>query len=139
MLPKRILRGLWMAAIVLVVVSSLLPSNSLPIKALDNLGISDKLEHCIAYLVLAILPGIHESRRFITAAALGAVAMGVILEFGQLYSGWRDFEVGDMVADAIGVCVGLAFGISMRSTDAVRSIFSRSSDEAPTHMMQKPR
>jgi len=93
-------------------------------RALDQLHISDKIEHLAAYAVLALLPSLHERRGIIVGAAIGAVALGIALEYGQLYSGWRDFEVGDMVADAAGVCVGLALGIAMRSTGVVRSVLS---------------
>jgi VanZ family protein len=107
-----------------VIVASLLPANSLPMRALDSLKISDKIEHAAAYAFLAFLPAIHERRGFIIAAAIGAAVLGVALEYGQLYSGWRDFEVGDMVADALGVCFGLAVGIPMRSTALMRSVSS---------------
>src|SRR5436305_14318160 len=113
---KRFLRFIWFCAILVVIVASLLPANSLPMRALDRLKISDKIEHAAAYAVLAFLPAIHERRGLIVAAALGAAVLGVALEYGQLYSGWRDFEVGDMVADALGVCFGLAVGIPMQST-----------------------
>lgn len=93
-------------------------------RALEELHISDKLEHFGAYAVLAFLPAIHERKRFFITAALGAAALGVALEFGQLLSGWRDFEIGDMIADGVGVCFGLAAGIPLRSTQMARSILS---------------
>jgi VanZ family protein len=70
--------------------------------------------------VLAFLPTIHERWRLVLAAAIGAVVLGVALEFGQLYSGWRDFEAGDMVADAIGVGLGLLVGVPVRSSEILR-------------------
>ena len=91
-------------------------------RALDRLHVSDKIEHLAAYAVLALLPALHERRGFIVAAAIGAIALGIGLEYGQLYSGWRNFEVGDMVADAAGVAFGLAVGIPMRSAGLVRSL-----------------
>src|ERR1700738_856266 len=104
----RVLRVLWLLAILVVVVGSLLPADSGPIKALDPLPLSDKIDHFAAYAALAFLPAIHEKRRFFLAAAIGAVALGVALEYAQLYSGWRDFEVGDMIADAVGGWCGVA-------------------------------
>jgi VanZ family protein len=119
---KIILRTIWSIAILIVIIGSLLPGDSLPIKALDRLHISDKIEHFAAYAVLAFLPTIHERWRFVIAAAIGAVVLGVVLEFGQLYSGWRDFELGDMVADAVGVCFGLAIGVPIRSTEILSHV-----------------
>jgi VanZ family protein len=118
------MRGLWLAAIVVVAIGSLIPSTSLPMRALDQLNISDKLEHVVAYMVLGILPAVHERRKFVTAASIGAVIFGIALEFGQLLSGWRDFEVGDMVADAFGVCIGLTAGVLIRLNGRVRALFS---------------
>ncbi|MBV8846268.1 MAG: VanZ family protein [Bryobacterales bacterium] len=89
-------------------------------RALAELHVNDKLEHAGAYAVLAFLPAIHERRKFIMGAAIGTVLLGVGLEFGQLFTGWRDFEVGDMIADAVGVCFGLAFAIPIRSLGMIR-------------------
>ena len=119
---KRLLRTLWLAAIVIVVVGSLLPAYSAPMRALAELHLSDKLEHVGAYAVLAFLPAIHERRRFIIAAAIGTVLLGIGLEFGQLFTGWRDFEIGDMLADAVGVCFGVAAAIPVRSSGILRSL-----------------
>jgi VanZ family protein len=93
-------------------------------RALAELHISDKLEHVGAYALLAFLPAIHERRRFIVAAAIGTVLLGIALEFGQLFTGWRHFEGGDMVADAVGVCFGVAAGIPIRSSGMIRSFCS---------------
>ena len=122
---KRLLRILWLLAIWIVVIGSLLPETSSAIQALNRLKISDKIEHFAAYAVLAFLPAIHERPKFTVAAVIGAIALGVILEFGQLYSGWRNFEIGDMLADAAGACFGVAAGIPMRSTEIIRSVFSK--------------
>lgn len=117
-----ILRTLWLTATVVVVVGSLLPAGSTPMRLLSILHINDKLEHVVAYAVLAFLPAIHERRSFIIAAAIGIILLGIGLEFGQLFLGWRDFEIGDMVADAIGVCFGIGVAISIRSSRIIRSV-----------------
>lgn len=119
---RRILRILWLFAILVVMVMSLVPANSLPMRELSLLHVNDKVEHCLAYAVLAFLPAIHEQRRFIIAAALGAVVLGIALEYGQLLTGWRDFEYGDMVADAVGVCLGVAAAVPLRGTEVARSL-----------------
>ena len=103
-----------MLALVVAVVGSLLPSDSGPIEMLDSLSLSDKAEHYAVYALLMFLPALHERKGFVITAAIGALALGIALEFAQLYTGWRDFEVGDMIADLIGICFGLAVGIAMR-------------------------
>jgi len=45
----------------------------------------------------------HERRRLIVVARYNAVALGIALEYAQHYSGSRDFEIGDLVADVAGV------------------------------------
>ena len=121
---KRILRALWLLAIVTVIVGSLLPGDSTPMEILSELPISDKVDHAVAYAILAWLPATHERRKVMVTAALGAVAMGVGLEYVQLYSGWRDFEAGDMLADAAGAGCGLLAAIPMRRAALFRKLQS---------------
>ena len=68
----------------------------------------DKLEHFLAYGSLMFWFAQLYLRTPVRAAyAIGFVAMGIALEFIQAHVG-RDFEVADMVADAIGVAIGWA-------------------------------
>ena len=99
--------------IALVIAGSLLPDNSLPVRALGRLNISDKLQHFGAYAVLAFVPVLHERPRVVGAIALSLIGLGVALEFGQALVS-RDFEIGDMVADTAGVVAGLATGWLLR-------------------------
>jgi VanZ family protein len=113
----------WLLAIVIVIVASLLPANSLLIRALERLQINDKVLHFVAYMVLAFLPAMHERKPVVVATTVATVVLGIALEFGQLVSGWRDFEIGDMIANAIGVCIGVALGIAIRRMEVVRAVF----------------
>jgi len=112
-LTKKVLRVAWLLALVATIVGSLLPPDSAPIRTLDALPFSDKFDHMGMYALLAFLPALHEDTKLVWWMALGAVALGIALEFAQLYVG-RDFEIGDMVADAVGVSIGLAAGIPLR-------------------------
>ena len=111
---KVVLRAVWYLSILAAIVGSLLPSGSLAIRTLNRLPVGDKVEHAVMYALLAFLPTIHERRSVVLAAAAGALALGVGLEFAQRLVGWRTFETGDMIADAAGVCLGLAFGVAVR-------------------------
>ena len=112
---KKLTRVAWLLAISAVIVGSLLPSDSATIQTLERFPLSDKVEHIGMYALLAFLPAIHERRRFVIGAALGAIALGIALEYAQLATGWREFEVADMIADAVGVCIGIACGALVRT------------------------
>jgi len=109
------LRAAWLLAVIGVIVGSLLPPGSAPLRTLGLLPLNDKAIHAISYAILAFLPAIHERRGFAVAAALGAMAMGIAIEFIQPYWG-RDYEVGDMVADGVGICIGAGAALPIRST-----------------------
>ncbi len=108
-MPLRMdsVRKAWLTAgwigIVLVVYLSLTPTPP----DLDLGAHTDKWEHMTAYAVLmwwfcqlrTSLPD-----RLQTAASL--VALGIALEFGQRTTGFRSFEVADMVAGSMGVALG---------------------------------
>jgi VanZ family protein len=97
----------------IVVAGSLLPERSLPIRVLAHLEISDKIEHFLSYALLAFLPVLHERPRAVAAIAVGLIGLGVLLEFAQCLVS-RDFELGDMSADAVGVFLGMAAGWPLR-------------------------
>jgi VanZ family protein len=84
------------------------------------LHVNDKVQHIVAYLSLACLPALHERRRRLAYTAVGLVALGVLLEFGQLWSPGRSFEIGDMLADAAGVIAGASLGLWARPLAAGR-------------------
>jgi VanZ family protein len=45
--------------------------------------------------------------------ALGFIAMGIAIEFVQRWTGYRSFEVYDMIADALGVLFGWAVALAV--------------------------
>ena len=94
-------------------------------RALNSFQLGDKFEHFGAYAFLAFLPALHERWRFIFLATLGAILLGVSLEFAQLFADGRSWELSDMEADAAGVCVGLLAGILIRTIPVVQLLLSR--------------
>ena len=123
---KRAARGSWLVAILVVVAGSLLPAGSLPIRMLDHLQLSDKIQHFGAYAVLALMPAVHERWRFVIFAGFGLTAMGFGLELGQFYSPGRSFDPADFAADALGICCGVTLALPLR--DAVCSLLRLSPD-----------
>ncbi len=117
---QRAVRGVWLLAVLVVVVGSLLPAASYPMRMLDEVPVSDKVEHFGAYLVLALLPTLHERWNLVFRAILGLFVLGFALEIGQIYSPGRSFDLVDFGADAVGVCCGVCLAVPLRA--AVRSL-----------------
>jgi len=97
---RRSLKALFYAACMLVGVLSLLPSGTLP-----PISIGDKVEHAVAYAVLAFLGCAAFERRRL-AVIPGLVAYGAALELLQNFAPGRSPEIADGVADLIGACLG---------------------------------
>ncbi len=64
----------------------------------------DKLEHFLAYaLMMALFAWVYIKPRWRLAHAVFCLGLGVIIEFMQKAGGLREFELGDMLANALGV------------------------------------
>lgn len=97
--------GLWMLAIALVVVASLVPGHDLP-----NLKVSDKAEHFTAYALLAAGAVQVFARRLSWAVVcVLLVLMGIGLEYLQAAMKLgRMLDRADALANTLGVLIGLA-------------------------------
>ena len=74
-----------------------------------DVAYGDKLGHIAAYAALMFwFCQLNAGRGARLAYAFGFVALGVAIEFVQRASGYRSFEVLDMLADAAGVALGWA-------------------------------
>ena len=97
---------LWAAAIVWLSLTPSPPDLGLGLES------ADKLQHVAAYTLLMVLfAWVYRSRASRLGYAALWIALGVGLEFAQAATGYRDFEVADMAADAIGVAAGIALAI----------------------------
>ncbi len=97
--------GLWMLAIAIVVVGSLLPGKDLP-----PLPVSDKLEHFAAYAALSAGAVQLFARRLSWGfICLLLVLMGIGLEYLQASMKLgRMLDRNDALANTLGVLIGLA-------------------------------
>ena len=102
---RRTWLWMWWLAIATVVVACLLPSSDLP-----NLHVNDKLEHALAYLLLAASAvQLFRRGRPLLLVGLGLLALGIAIELAQhLLTSSRMMEPADALADAIGIVAGLA-------------------------------
>ena len=69
---------------------------------------SDKLGHCAGYAVLMVWFAQAYAGRARIGYAAGFIALGVALEFAQEMLGFRRYDGADMLANALGVLLGLA-------------------------------
>ena len=102
---------LWGVSICAVVFLSLVPRVELPVDFWN----ADKLYHCAAYGWLALLPVIgFADRRTALYAALSAILLGMLLEVGQYFVPGRMFSVPDILANMLGVILGIFLGRFIR-------------------------
>ncbi len=111
MLPARHPR-LWLtigwAMVVAAFIVCLVPGHDLP-----STGMSDKSEHFICYATLMLwFAGLYPRSRYLAIAGL-LLLMGVVIEFAQgaMHLG-RSADVLDVVANGIGIVIGLALAFA---------------------------
>lgn len=102
---------LWGASICAVIFLSLFPRVELPVDFWN----ADKLYHCAAYGWLALLPmmGFADQRRA-SSVALSMIILGLLLEVGQYFIPGRMFSLLDIIANALGVILGIFLGNYLR-------------------------
>ena len=103
--PQRWL-GAWWTTVLAVVVGSMLPALLLP--NVPEGG--DKLEHLIGYALLsAAAVQVFATRAAVWRAAMGLVAMGVLIEVAQgTLTTTRSMDPFDALANTCGVLLGMA-------------------------------
>ena len=96
--------GLGWTLVACVVILSLMPGQKLP-----QVGVSDKVEHALAYAALTLwFTGVYPRSSYLRVA-MGMFALGIGLEIAQgLLPFGREMEVLDIVANSIGVLLGIA-------------------------------
>ncbi|NCN23350.1 MAG: VanZ family protein, partial [Gallionella sp.] len=92
-------RRVWLASgwllVVLVVCLSLMPHPPEPLSFKN----ADKLEHAFSYAMLALwFCQLYRSVKLRAAVVIALVGLGVALEFVQGWTGYRMFDVLDMLA-----------------------------------------
>lgn len=105
----RLWLGLWIVAIVVLIVICLVPLDSLPPLPAN----SDKLEHLFGYFVLsATAVQLFGSRRALLLSAVGLIALGIGIEIAQGYTAYRSSDLADALANTLGVLLGMATAVT---------------------------
>jgi VanZ family protein len=120
-LIRRIACAIFIAGILVVAVLMLTPADELP-----TVGLWDKLEHGLAFAVLASSGAVAFPRRSsLIRLAWGLPCLGALFEVLQLFAPGRDAAVGDALANTLGVAIGLAPFVIVPFVRIVRGFRSR--------------
>ena len=117
---RTALLAVWAVLIGCVVIGSLLPAANPVMVAVGRLHINDKVQHFCAYFALSFLPviGFRDRRRGLMAG-ISMFLLGVLMEAGQHFSPGRAVELGDVVANGVGVSCGTLLGLPIRTLIAL--------------------
>lgn len=100
----RLLRTLFLLAIVATTLLALLPPSAVP----SGFHFWDKLQHGLAYMALALLGGVAFPQRLLLLAA-GLAFHGAAIEFMQgALTTTRHADPADWLADCVGIVAGVA-------------------------------
>ena len=99
---RKLAKIAFFIGLVAVIALSLLPQETLP-----ETDTWDKLNHALAYGVLAVAGGIgFKGWRSLLVVGLGLVVLGAGLELAQSVTPDRDGSIFDAVANLVGVAIG---------------------------------
>lgn len=121
---SRLWLGVWIAALAVVVVLSLVPPPAMAVQLPRH---ADKVEHFLAYAALAAMAvQLFASRAMLLWAAIGLATLGIVLEVaqGQLVPEIRQADWRDAVANTLGVIAGFSL-LRTRATHALRWLEAR--------------
>jgi VanZ family protein len=103
-LLHRIVKPLFWAALLFAYVAAILPQAEAP-----KIASSDKVEHMIAFVTLALLGKLAYPRMATLTLGLALAGVGALIEFTQMIPALhRDGNIADWIADCAAIVVGLA-------------------------------
>lgn len=94
-----------------VLVLTLMPMVLMDVR-MRHLASYDKLAHCIAFLILAVWFSGQYSRRSYVKVAFGLLAFGALIEGCQYLTTYRSAEWLDLLADAVGIVLGMGIALA---------------------------
>ncbi len=111
-LLARFIQIVWILSIAFVAYLSLTPRSSFPF----NFNEIDKVYHFLIYLWLAAVPFLgFQSVKIALVGALLMLPFGIALEYAQVYVPGLVFDVADMIANGLGVALGMVLGRLLQS------------------------
>lgn len=92
-----------------ILVLALVPSNHTPVT-----GFSDKFNHVLAFTTLTLLLGFQRHFLKTWQIILVLLGYGVLIEVLQSFTGYRSAEWADVLADFIGILIGLTLLFALK-------------------------
>src|SRR3954447_22837734 len=102
---------LWLAMLMIVAVGELLPGQSEPMIWLSRSHLSDKFMHLTAYAAVAWIAAAAMDTGLMLVCVAFSECVGIVLEVAQHYIPGRSTDVYDVVANTVGVLVGVGCGM----------------------------
>lgn len=97
----RLARFAFWTLVILTTVLSLLPNERIP----PSFVFWDKAQHALGFLALTLL-GLWSYPASVARVLIGLLLFGAGIEIAQDWSGWRQGDWLDWLADATGICFG---------------------------------
>jgi VanZ family protein len=111
-LPELRFRRFWLLS-GLCIALSIAVLSVLPVRDIPDVSFSDKIQHALAFGVLAFWFGSVVVRRDFFWIALALLGFGALIELAQGSMGWgRTADLKDVRADAIGIALGLVLALT---------------------------
>lgn len=102
---ERVLQALFLLYVAGIILVSLLPADMVSVSSQQHM---DKVGHFLAYSGLGFLIGLtFPGRNGRLLAALGAIGMGFLLEWGQSFVPGREMSLADGIVNTCGVLAGM--------------------------------
>lgn len=105
---KNIWRSIAYLIVLVIIMLSLIPDP----EDMTPFSASDKLLHTLAYAVSMIWFGLCFKRERLFSIGAALVLLGIILEVIQGQTGYRSMSLYDIVANCVGVLIGLMLSFS---------------------------
>lgn len=102
---------LWLGMLLLVSAGELLPGQSEPVAWLSRSHLNDKLVHLTAYAAVAWIAAAAMDTRVMLVSVAVSESAGIALEFAQHYVPGRSTDIYDVIANTVGVLVGVVAGL----------------------------
>lgn len=104
----------WWLAMAVTATASLLPDMGPPTTPLFGIGM-DKFIHLATYLVLATVPALFFSRgKAVVRSVILVAVLSAGIEIAQEFTPGRLFSMGDVMANILGVFLGVVIGLYCR-------------------------